>query len=501
MAKKTTLKFWTNNGWEDLFPTTKASLVTLKEGATVEDAIFNSQAKLDTVEHIAKGAQKGVAFVDYAEMISDLKSSSKDKYILGQSIYIGTLTVPDVWIGEIREEYQEYTYTSEQDLADILKNQGRISVGYYTIYPLETGKVFFDHNNNITNGEGEYSLKQKGALNTAAGTFAFSIGDGCVADGNKSFAFGTGTHIYDGGNSSIGGGQLGSIKSACALLCGYSNEIQENAYCSAVFGAINRVNGQYSLVWGTNNILTGNASTIGGTDNTNSGAKAVVYGWKNINEGQSSAVFGEGNIHKGRSGVNFGSSNENTGGNANSVIGTHLKQDYYANGELIVGRYNLIQSGLMFSVGIGTSEETRKNGFTVHTDGRASVLTAPKDPTNVVRKKELDEAIANAGGKLYEHYIQLYNDIEGINASINFLSYRNTAITTFAELRAICNCSDDGLMAKFVTGDIRDNNNNHIASTHKMAIYSTGDRVLLYFSTIAAYSFTRIGISKVSETI
>ncbi len=105
--------------------------------------------KLDTVEEIAKGAQQAESFVSYAEMVEALRSEflggsdlTELKYKKGQSVYIETVDVPDLWVSRIEEDnFNPYTYTNDEAIVSAIATNGYIQVGHYRLARLENGKV------------------------------------------------------------------------------------------------------------------------------------------------------------------------------------------------------------------------------------------------------------------------------------------------------------------------------------------------------------------------
>jgi len=93
---------------------------------------------------LAKNAQQGVSFANYQAMVNNVNAYAYDKFIIGQSIYIGTREVPDLWVYAKYEASQPYTYTTDDAIVEALKT-GSLRVGRYELAALETGKV------NITN--------------------------------------------------------------------------------------------------------------------------------------------------------------------------------------------------------------------------------------------------------------------------------------------------------------------------------------------------------------
>lgn len=107
------------------------------------DSIRKNAEKVPTVEAIAKGAQSATSFINYQSMVTNLNAYEYDKFAVGQSIYIGTKDVPDVWIYAKYQEAQPYTYTTDDAIVDALKT-GTLRIGRFEISALETVKVDID---------------------------------------------------------------------------------------------------------------------------------------------------------------------------------------------------------------------------------------------------------------------------------------------------------------------------------------------------------------------
>ena len=105
---------------------------------SAESALSSSIA---TVESIAKGASQAVAFGNYSTMVTALNALPNDTYKVGQSILIGTVDVPDLWVSEIATENKAYTYTNDSTLTAYLAVYHKVQVGYYVLSQLETQKV------------------------------------------------------------------------------------------------------------------------------------------------------------------------------------------------------------------------------------------------------------------------------------------------------------------------------------------------------------------------
>lgn len=98
---------------------------------------------LSIVEGIAKGANRAWACPNYAEVIPILETSSVEEVNLGQSIYINTLNVPDLWVCKKYTDYKGYIYTTDDAFVeDLMSNsEHTVQIGYFGVAPLETQKV------------------------------------------------------------------------------------------------------------------------------------------------------------------------------------------------------------------------------------------------------------------------------------------------------------------------------------------------------------------------
>lgn len=94
----------------------------------------------EEVTGLIQGATQADSVASYSELVTKLLALDEDAYNVGQSIYIGTTEVPDVWVYSKSSEYVEYVYTTDAAFIAAL-NAGGTQVGYFVLYPLETEKV------------------------------------------------------------------------------------------------------------------------------------------------------------------------------------------------------------------------------------------------------------------------------------------------------------------------------------------------------------------------
>lgn len=119
----------------------KAATDVVSENARAIESERQIGERVDTVESIAKGANKSLTFANYATMIATLNSANNVGFGVGQNILIVTLNVPDLWVSEVVALPSVYTYTTDEAFTEKLKADGTVQVGYYKVSALETQKV------------------------------------------------------------------------------------------------------------------------------------------------------------------------------------------------------------------------------------------------------------------------------------------------------------------------------------------------------------------------
>lgn len=96
---------------------------------------------INEVNSIAKEANKAEGFASYSALITALNSASATAYNVGQSFYVQTLDVPDLWIMSVESSSSSYTYTTDAAFITATGASGGQQVGYYKLAQLETQKV------------------------------------------------------------------------------------------------------------------------------------------------------------------------------------------------------------------------------------------------------------------------------------------------------------------------------------------------------------------------
>ena len=96
--------------------------------------------KINKLGNISNGSNIGVSYDSYTDMIGELNYASKNLLSVGNSIYIRTQNVPDLWVYNISTQSTHYTYSNDNALINAL-NQGPVQIGHFLLAPLETQKV------------------------------------------------------------------------------------------------------------------------------------------------------------------------------------------------------------------------------------------------------------------------------------------------------------------------------------------------------------------------
>ena len=123
--------------------------ITLTKGETFQtetDNRLNTSSQtvvgaINEVNTVAKNANIAKGFTSYSALITELNSASSTAYKVGQSLYVQTQEVPDLWIIGVESSSSAYTYTTDAAFITATGAVGGQQVGYYKLAQLETQKV------------------------------------------------------------------------------------------------------------------------------------------------------------------------------------------------------------------------------------------------------------------------------------------------------------------------------------------------------------------------
>ena len=197
---------------------------------------------------------------------------------------------------------------------------------------------------------------------------------------------------------------------------------QANQDGSLALGRDNIADGRFSVALGTgnkagyntftfgknNNALHAESTSVFGTSNTIENCYGGLFAGKsnNVLTQSDTFVLGSNNSLAKNGGNNFilGSNNSLAENSSNTVLlGNHLKTlkgyCYY------VGQWNKpvtdITDPERFSVGIGDSEVSRKNGFTIYQSGYGEIYSQGTTNKSIVQKQYVDNVANNKQDNLY----------------------------------------------------------------------------------------------------
>lgn len=188
----------------------------------------------------------------------------------------------------------------------------------------------------------------------------------------------TGTKTYGSTFVGYGNKKLDEVGSNYGFLVGFENSISGTGDNKYAFGYQNIISSQNGFALGFNNNISNQAFALG-RGNTVSGNAATAIGTGHECSGYGSTALG----YKNKSTDVY-----------STVIG--LMNESSGEASTVVGQYNTKVENALFVVGNGkgTADTERANAFEVLKDGRAKIFGAPTEENDVVRKKELDEAVA-----------------------------------------------------------------------------------------------------------
>ena len=136
----------------------------------IQPILENIENIAENAKVIAEGASQALNYLDYEDMVNNFNAFDKNKFNTGRNIMIKKLNVPDAWIYGLSEEYVEYTYTTDEDLINLLISDRGLQVGYYILSPLETQKVdltdYAKKEQFITLTQEEYDALEEKSANT-----------------------------------------------------------------------------------------------------------------------------------------------------------------------------------------------------------------------------------------------------------------------------------------------------------------------------------------------
>lgn len=214
-------------------------------------------------------------------------------------------------------------------------------------------------------------------------------------------------------------------------LVSYSYNIAEGEYSvsegfrTAAIGAYSHAEGLYTYAYGYGSHTEGRASYTIGSESHAEGYHNNTYGQYSHAEGYKNITYGLGSHAEGQFNVSYGDGSHTEG--YNTVA--------YGQGSHGEGRYNKFNGDTLSSIGIGTSEQDRKNAFEVMQNGDIYAYGIGNyDGTNPTEASSLKQTIDSLNDRIDN--IVVGDDIELSNyVSKTELSSCGYVTSSYAESR------------------------------------------------------------------
>lgn len=269
----------------------------------------------------------------------------------------------------------------------------------------EFNKFFWDSTNNVGIRGGSKNASGQicdftGAPYEKSYAFATALGCDCEAKGPRSFAVGDNTHAIGTGSIALGSNAWSSGANSFTI----GNHTNASGTCSFSGGIDSISAGNYSLTFGQQDTAPADFAVSIGYNCRADGKYSIALQKDNLaaDTAEAGTVIGIGNAVSGRGAFAGGIYMNSATGKASFAFGQQCaaNADYSAalgfgaiastEGQVAVGIGTKYNEAAQFIVGNGTLD-TRSNAFEVLKDGRAKVQTAPKEATDIVRLKEIND--------------------------------------------------------------------------------------------------------------
>lgn len=246
-------------------------------------------------------------------------------------------------------------------------------INHLSIYDTHIDKDFFPNiENKITKLELQFTelqfyLNQQSIISrqnacetigentTIEGLNTKTIGLSSHSEGNSNYSYGENSHTEGSNNKSYG--ESSHVEGISNIAKGKSSHIE---------GICNVANGDYSHVEGESNISDGIGSHSQGCNTKANGNYSHSSGIQTIADGEASYVGGINSKSLGNNSFSHGF--ETLSNNNNSVSFGDNTISFNSN-ELVCGQYNTKKDNRIFSVGIGTNNDNRKDAINIYLNG------------------------------------------------------------------------------------------------------------------------------------
>lgn len=125
-----------------------------------QQALDNLKTSVDEellrLNNLLQEKEQSVAYANYQEVVNVFNMAATNAFNVGQTIYVQSLNVPDLWVYSVENTHIEFAYVGDADIVDTLLENGTVQIGYYKLAMMETkttdvsNVVTLDTNQTIT---------------------------------------------------------------------------------------------------------------------------------------------------------------------------------------------------------------------------------------------------------------------------------------------------------------------------------------------------------------
>lgn len=147
-------KLVVNNKFEEQKSDVDGRLLVINN--TISQNKTATDSAIQRIEEVLEGKEQAVAFTNYQAVVNDFNNAATNKYNVGQSIYVQSVNVPDLWVYSVENTHVDFAYVGDEDIIESLETTGTVQFGYYKLAMMETktasvaNAVTLDTNQTIT---------------------------------------------------------------------------------------------------------------------------------------------------------------------------------------------------------------------------------------------------------------------------------------------------------------------------------------------------------------
>ena len=105
---------------------------------TISQNKTQTDSAIERIEEVLEGKEQAVAFTNYQTVVNAFNMAATNKYNVGQSIYVQSVNVPDLWVYSVENTHVDFAYVGDSDIIEKLETNGTVQFGYYKLAMMET---------------------------------------------------------------------------------------------------------------------------------------------------------------------------------------------------------------------------------------------------------------------------------------------------------------------------------------------------------------------------